>query len=149
MKIVMTAGCFDILHPGHIHYLKEAKSIGGEDSILIVVVARDSTVKRIKGKEPIFDEETRRFMVEQLKPVDKAVLGYEGKDLTRIVFDIKPDIIVLGYDQKIDENELADKLKRNGLSSKIFRASKYSGRFKSSSEIINCIIKKTLGEHNG
>ncbi len=145
----MTAGCFDIIHPGHIHYLREAKDIGGEDSILIVVVARDSTVERIKGKEPIFDEETRRFIVEQLKPVDKAILGYECKDLTKIVLDIKPDIIVLGYDQKIDENELAEKLKRNGLTSKIFRASKYTGRFKSSSEIINRVIRKFQGEHDG
>ena len=88
-------------------------------------------------------------MVEQLKPVDKAVLGYEGKDLTRIVLDIKPDIIVLGYDQKIDETELADKLKRNGLSAKICRTSKDTGQYKSASKINNCIIKNASGEHDG
>ena len=145
MKKVMAAGCFDIIHPGHVHYLWEAKKIGGEESMLIVVVARDSTIRRVKGREPIFDEETRRFMVEQLKPVDKAVLGYESADPSKIVLEIKPDIIVLGYDQKIDERSFSEKLRNKGLSVKVVRASKYNGRFNSSSRIVEDIIRKVRG----
>ena len=102
MKRVMAQGVFDILHPGHLHYLKESKKLGDE---LVITIARDSRVKEKKGL--YFDENDRREMVESLKPVDRAILGSEG-DIYSTVKEIDPDIITLGYDQKHDEQEVKE-----------------------------------------
>ncbi len=120
MVRVMATGVFDILHPGHILFLEEAKKLGDE---LIVVVARDSTAKRFKHR-PIMGEEDRRFMVEYLKPVDKAILGHEG-DIYRIVEEIKPNIIVLGYDQKFGEEEIEKECEKRGIKVKVVRLPKF------------------------
>ncbi|HEX08343.1 MAG TPA: FAD synthase [Thermoplasmatales archaeon] len=122
MVRVMATGTFDLLHIGHLYYLEEAKKLGDE---LIVVVANDETVKKNKHN-PVTPQEMRRRIVEALKPVDKAVIGYKD-DFLKIVEEIKPDIIALGYDQKFDENEIKETLKRRGLNVKIVRCSKYSG----------------------
>ena len=122
MVRVMATGTFDLLHIGHLYYLEEAKKLGDE---LIVVVANDETVKKNKHN-PVTPQEMRRRLVEALKPVDKAIIGYKN-DFLKIVEEIKPDIIALGYDQKFDENEIKETLKRRGLNVKIVRCSKYSG----------------------
>ncbi len=120
MVRVMATGVFDILHPGHVLFLQEAKKLGDE---LVVVVARDSTVERLKHR-PIMNEEIRRFMVESLKPVDRAVLGHED-DMYKTVEDVKPDIIVLGYDQKFSEEEIEEECKKRGLKVRVVRLKKY------------------------
>ena len=120
MVRVMASGVFDILHPGHVLFLREAKKLGDE---LIVVVARDSTAERLKHR-PIMREDVRRFLVESLKPVDRAILGHED-DMYKTVEEIKPDIIVLGYDQKFDEREIEEECRRRGLNVKIVRLGKY------------------------
>ncbi|MCK5559731.1 MAG: FAD synthase, partial [Thermoplasmata archaeon] len=101
MVKVMASGVFDIIHLGHIHYLRESKKLGDE---LIVVVATDDTVRKFKH-EPINTETIRVELVNELKPVDKAVLGYEG-DMYKIVEELKPDIITIGYDQEFDSQEI-------------------------------------------
>jgi FAD synthetase len=127
----MATGVFDILHPGHVHYLSESKKLGDE---LLVVVARDSTAHR-NGKKPLFDENSRLKMVNELKPVDRAILGHEG-DIFKTVLDNKPDIITLGYDQNFDADKIEEKCRELGLSTKVVRISKYDGkRFQSSSEV--------------
>jgi FAD synthetase len=105
MTKIMAQGVFDIIHPGHLHYFRESKSLGDE---LVVVIARDSRVKEEKGL--FFDEEERREMVEALKPVDKAVLGSEG-DIYSTVEEIDPNVITLGYDQEHDEEKVRDMAK--------------------------------------
>ncbi len=120
MVRVMATGVFDILHPGHVLFLREAKKLGDE---LVVVVARDSTVERLKHK-PIMNEEIRRFMVESLKPVDRAVLGHKD-DMYKTVEDLRPDIIVLGYDQKFDEKEIEEECRKRGIKVKVVRLKKY------------------------
>ncbi len=120
MVRVMASGVFDILHPGHVLFLQEAKKLGDE---LVVVVARDSTAKKFKHK-PIMPEEVRRFLVESLKPVDRAVLGHED-DMYKTVEEIKPDIIVLGYDQKFSEEEIEEECRKRGLDVKVVRLKKY------------------------
>ena len=75
MTTVMAFGSFDVLHPGHIYYLKESKRLGDK---LVVVVAKDSTIKKIKGQEPKYTEKQRLEHVRDLPMVDKAVLGYEA-----------------------------------------------------------------------
>jgi len=122
MVRVMATGTFDLLHIGHLYYLEEAKKLGDE---LIVVIANDETVRKNKHN-PVTPQEMRRRLVEALKPVDKAVIGYKD-DFLKIVEEIKPDIIALGYDQNFDEEEIRNALKRRGLNVKIVRCSKYSG----------------------
>ncbi len=120
MVRVMASGVFDILHPGHVLFLREAKKLGDE---LIVVVARDSTAAKLKHM-PIMREEVRRFLVESLKPVDRAILGHED-DMYKTVEEIKPDIIVLGYDQRFDEREIEEECRKRGLEVKVVRLEKY------------------------
>jgi len=98
MKTVLAFGTYDLFHLGHEYFLREAKKYGDR---LVVVVARDANVERIKGRSPQQDEETRRAVVEEFEAVDEAVLGYEewGKHM-RVLEDIAPNVICLGYDQK-------------------------------------------------
>ena len=110
MKRVMASGVFDIIHTGHISYLEQAKSLGDE---LIVVVACDDTVRKNKH-EPITPENMRQRIVSSLKPVDMAVIGRHG-DIFGIVKELKPDIIVLGFDQNFGEDSLREGLNNNGL----------------------------------
>ncbi|MDI6856297.1 MAG: FAD synthase [Candidatus Thermoplasmatota archaeon] len=135
MVKVMATGVFDILHPGHIYYLEEAKKLGDE---LVVVVARDSTVKLHKH-EPITNEKMRLAMVQALKPVDKAVLGYEG-DVYRIVKELKPDIIALGYDQAHNEEKIRADLEKLGLKVKVVRLPEFANDLSGTRRIIRKII---------
>jgi FAD synthetase len=118
---VMATGVFDILHPGHVHYLTESKKLGDE---LIVVVARDSVAKEMK-RLPLIPENIRVKMVEALKPVDKAILGLEG-NIYDILSIVKPDIVALGYDQDFDTEEIISEAKKRGLDVKVVRISQYS-----------------------
>ena len=120
MVKVMATGTFDLLHMGHIYYLKEAKKLGDN---LVVVVAKDSTVRKLKH-EPVNPEEIRLDLIKEVKVVDEAYLGYED-DMYSIVEEIKPDIIALGYDQIHDENTIKSELKKRKLNAKIIRLSEY------------------------
>jgi len=137
-KRILVGGVFDIIHVGHIKFLWAAKKLA-EPSELIVVVARDNTVMRLKGRSPIFSEKERLEIVSNLKPVDKAVLGYkidEENAFYRIISELKPDIIALGYDQKFDENKIMTWAKENNLSITIIRLPKFSFQgLNSSSEV--------------
>jgi len=133
---VMASGVFDILHPGHIYFLEESKSLGDE---LVVVVAKDSTVRKRKH-EPITPEKMRLKMVESLKIVDKAVLGYEDDPL-KVVEELKPDIIAIGYDQAFEPKELEEKIRQRGLEVKVVRLKKLEDELNGTRKIIKKIIE--------
>ncbi len=116
MVRVMATGVFDLLHLGHLYFLEEAKKLGDE---LVVVVATDNTARELKHI-PVTSQDMRVRMVEGLKPVDRAVLGYED-DRYKIVEEVKPDIIALGFDQKHDEERIKNDLKDKGLDVKVVR----------------------------
>lgn len=116
MVRVMATGVFDLLHPGHVYFLEEAKRLGDE---LVVVVARDQTARRLK-QEPYVPEHIRREMVEALKPVDRAILG-SATDIYQTVVDVRPDIIALGYDQRWNEQEVEAECARRGVPAKVVR----------------------------
>ena len=122
MVKVMATGTFDLLHLGHIYYLKEAKKLGNK---LVVVVATDATVKRLKH-EPVNPEEIRLNLIKELKIVDEAYLGHED-DIYEIVEEIKPNIIALGFDQLHDKNKIENELKKRNINAKIVRLKKYNG----------------------
>jgi FAD synthetase len=100
---VVCAGTFDHLHPGHISFLNQAKALGSE---LIVIVARDKTVRRIKGITPDHDEKRRKHDVEWARIADRVVLGNEDEDIFSILHILSPDIVALGYDQRISEEKI-------------------------------------------
>jgi len=125
MNTVLAFGTFDYFHPGHAAYLKQASSLG---DYLIVVVARDVNVQKIKNKQARQTEEQRKDEIEkQIKKFDikgKAVLGFKGRRLS-VLKKYKPDIIALGYDQQVDEHILYEELKSLNLKTKIKRLDSY------------------------
>ncbi len=124
MVRVMATGVFDLLHPGHLHFLASAKALGDE---LVVVVATDAMVRRRKH-EPVTPQEMRRQMVGALKVVDRAIVGRED-DIYKTVEEVRPDIIALGYDQSFREEDIQRELTKRGLSVKIVRLSKDESGF--------------------
>jgi FAD synthetase len=131
----MASGVFDILHLGHLHYLEESKKLGDE---LIVVIATDKRVRELKH-EPITNENTRLELIKAMKPVDKAILGSEG-DIYRIVEEIKPDIITLGFDQEHDEQRIIGELSERGLNVEVKRLPKFDTDLNGTRKIIQKII---------
>jgi FAD synthetase len=111
MRKVMVFGAFDGLHPGHLDFLRQAKKYG---NFLIVSVARNQNVKKIKGRNPLFDEEDRLQLVENIKIVDKAVLG-AAHDFYVHIKALAPDVICLGYDQWAQEDDVRKELAEVGL----------------------------------
>lgn len=130
MTTVMCAGTFDVVHPGHLFYLTEAKRFGDR---LVVVVGRDSTVERIKKRTPKHDEHQRLENIRGLDLVDKAVLGHQSGSIFEIISEIKPDVICLGYDQHVQKAELEEELVRRDLKARVIRIGAFmSHKYKSS-----------------
>jgi len=137
MSKVLATGTFDLLHPGHVHYLRESAEKGDE---LVVIVARESMVSH--KNPPVVPEEQRREMVEALGVVDHAVLGSEDS-IFEPLHDIRPDVITLGHDQHYDEDDLREELRDRGFDADVVRT---SGRDEGDEEILSTssIIEKIL-----
>ena len=116
-KIVLAGGVFDIIHPGHIHTLNTAKALG---DVLVVAIATDKTAQKMKKRQPLHNQKLRHELVSCLSMVDSAVIGHE-EDIFETVKEVKPDIIVLGYDQVHQEKFINDGCKRINLDVKIVR----------------------------
>jgi FAD synthetase len=140
MVKVMATGTFDLLHMGHIYYLKEAKKLGDR---LVVVVATDTTVRKLKH-DPITPQEIRLNLIKELRVVDEAYLGHEN-DIYTIVEEIKPDIIALGFDQIHNAATIQADLKKRKLNIQVVRLSKYQGE--SDLEGTRRIIQKVIAAH--
>ena len=117
MKKVLVFGTFDTLHPGHMDFFEQARSLGDE---LHVVVARDETVQLVKGNLPSQNETTRAGQVAQSKSVSKVHLGYVD-DKYKIIEEIRPDIIALGYDQEAFVDALGQELEKRSIPADIVR----------------------------
>jgi FAD synthetase len=142
-RIVLASGVFDLLHLEHVKFLEEAKKAGGKNAELIVIIARDSTVEGNKGSKPVMPENQRRALVESLKVVDEAVLGFEKFDIGDAIDRIKPDVIALGYDQAAMERRVRDYVDKHGLKVKVVRVGKFEeDELDSSSKIRQKIIEK-------
>jgi len=151
MRKVLVCGVFDLLHLGHLHFFSQAKKFGNH---LTVLVARDSTVRKVKRSPPFFKERERMALLSSLKIVDKVVLG-STKNFFEGVKKAKPDVLVLGYDQLdsvarmlgvskvISAKDLEKTFARKGLKIKIVRLSKgwMPGRFKSSKVKVHLRVK--------
>ncbi len=124
-KVVLASGAFDLLHLGHVKYLEEAKKAGGKGSKLIVIVATDGTVEKSKGRKPVMPQEHRRALVESLKVVDKAILGNEVFDMSKVIDEIKPNVIALGYDQANIEAKVRETIADKDWGIKVVRIRKF------------------------
>ncbi|ELY64534.1 adenylyltransferase/cytidyltransferase family protein [Natrinema versiforme] len=116
-RTVIAQGTFDILHPGHVHYLEEAAAMGDE---LHVIVARTTNVDHKAA--PICPASQRRDMVAALEAVDEARLGHE-EDIFVPIEEIDPDVIALGHDQHHDDAAIAAELESRGIDCEVRRAS--------------------------
>jgi len=139
MVRVLATGTFDILHPGHLCFLSEAKALGDE---LYVIVARDSMVKH--KPKPIVPEAQRLAVVQGLRIVDKAMLGSE-KDMFEPLREIKPDIVAIGSNQHFDEKELEKQLRAHSIHARVVRIQAFEDCDLCSS---GAIIRRIL-ERNG
>lgn len=130
MKKVLAFGTFDQLHPGHLNFLKQAKKYGA----VFVVVARDQTVKKKKGRLPKQKEKKRLNEIKKTGLVTKVFLGnLQNKYLS--LKKIKPDIICLGYDQIFFTKDIPKKIKEFNLKTKIIRLKAYKPNIYKSSKI--------------
>ena len=126
MKTVLTSGAFDLIHYGHIRLLEEAKRLGGPGARLVVIVARDETIRRLKGHSPVIPEDQRRALVEALRVVDEALLGYRDLDMTTVLDRVKPDVIAVGYDQDGIEAMAKKAIEERGLKIEVKRISRFA-----------------------
>ena len=122
---MLATGVFDLLHLGHLRFLQESKRKGGLGSKLVVVVARDKTVFRRKGKGPVIPEDQRRELVGALRAVDRAILGREEIDLLGILKEVKPNIVCVGYDQDEIRTAVTRLIAKQGLPIKVVRIRRF------------------------
>jgi FAD synthetase len=137
---VVAQGTFDVLHPGHLHYLREAAALG-ED--LHVIVARRTNVTHKEA--PVLDGRQRREMVAALAPVDRAHLG-DDEDIFVPIEAIDPDVIALGHDQHHDDAVLERALTDRGIDCSVVRTSgrepAYEGELLSTGDILDRVLAR-------
>ncbi len=137
LTTILTFGTFDHIHPGHHHYLTSAKAQGGK---LITIIARDSSVEKIKKFVPDHPENERRQMVADLGIADEVVLG-DTDDHLRCIHQYRPDIIYLWYDHHVDDSYLETYCRSLGLPTKIMRGKAFHPEIYKSS-----LVRKKLKE---
>lgn len=132
MKTVLVFGAFDVIHPGHIDFLKQARECGER---LVVSIARDSYIKQWKGKVPIHSEETRRQYVLRTGLVDEALLGDEVPGSYTLVRRIHPDVVCLGYDQDLFRRDITAWLARHAPETSVVTLKPYKPETYKSSKL--------------
>ena len=141
-KVVLASGTFDLLHLGHVKYLEEAKRAGGKNAELIVIVARDSTVEKRKGKKTVMPEDQRRSLVESLKVVDEAILGFEGFSIDKVIEKINPDVIAVGHDQDGIERDVRKAVAEKKYNVQVAKIGRFGKKeLNSSSKIMRKIVE--------
>jgi FAD synthetase len=129
IRVVFIGGGFEVIHYGHIYTIDKAKSLG---DVLVVSVARDTTIRRRKKREPLVNEKDRVKLLSSLKKVDSAILGVKG-DIYVTLQKVGPDIVALGYDQYHMEKEVLKEARRRGMTVKVVRLDSPYPKLKTSS----------------
>ena len=139
-RVALAQGTFDLLHPGHVHYLREAAEYGDE---LHVIVARCDNVTHKPA--PVCPDRQRCEMVAALSVVDEARLGDED-DFYVPVRAIDPDVVVLGFDQHHDPEEIRTALRDRGVDADVVRASgrepRYEGEILSTNRLVDRLLER-------
>ena len=110
-KVVFTNGCFDILHAGHLHLLREAKRLG---DILIVALNGDGSVKKIKGPQrPLLPQAERAELIASLEMVDYVTI-FDETEPYNLIMELKPDVLAKGGDWPQDKIVGGHVVEKNG-----------------------------------
>lgn len=117
IRVVFIGGGFELIHYGHVYTISEARKLG---DVLVVAVARDSTIRRRKKREPLISERDRVRLLSSLRQVDAAILGVEG-DIYVTLEKVTPDVVALGYDQYHMEDEVKREAARRGMKIEVVR----------------------------
>ncbi|MBI3840445.1 MAG: FAD synthase [Thaumarchaeota archaeon] len=117
IRVVFIGGGFEVIHIGHLYTVESAKALG---DVLVVSVARDSTIRRRKKREPVAGEKERVRLLSALRAVDAAILGVEG-DIYETLSKVRPDVVALGYDQYHGEADIKRQAAKRGLKVKVVR----------------------------
>lgn len=139
MNKIIVFGTFDIFHEGHRDFLKQTKRHG---DFLRVVVARDANVEKIKGRIPKNNERIRMAEIIKSALADEVVLG-SPTDKYDAIKEYKPNVICLGYDQKVNMDELKKVLRENNLEdTEIIKLKPYMPEKYKSSIILKSVQEK-------
>lgn len=115
-RVVFTNGCFDLLHPGHVSYLRAACSLG---DALVVGLNSDASVRRLKGQpRPVVPEKDRAAVLEALEPVD-AVIIFDEDTPIRLMRELEPAVYVKGGDYRIQDLPEAEVAMKFGAEARI------------------------------
>ncbi|MWV64162.1 adenylyltransferase/cytidyltransferase family protein [Halorubrum sp. JWXQ-INN 858] len=139
MRRVVAQGTFDLLHPGHVHYLEDAARHG--DELHAIVARRENVTHKPK---PILANRQRRDMVAALAVVDEAHVGHP-EDIFAPIERIDPDVIVLGYDQHHETSDIEAALAERGLECQVERATAREPRddeVLSTGDIVDRILRR-------
>ena len=120
-KTVLAFGSFDLLHAGHENFLSQAREHGDH---LTVILARDKTIRSVKGRPPVNSERRRLKNLRQTGWADEVQLGNHN-DKHKIILKLRPQVIALGYDQFVFTQTLQNTLIRHSLDTEIIRLSPY------------------------
>ncbi|MFB6267246.1 MAG: adenylyltransferase/cytidyltransferase family protein [Halodesulfurarchaeum sp.] len=140
MTLVVAQGTFDIVHPGHVHYLGEAAAMG--DALHVIVARRENVTHK---EPPILPDRQRRDVVQALEMVDEAHLGHP-EDIFVPIEELQPDVIALGYDQHHEVESIQAELDRRDIDCDVRRASgrdpAFEGELLSTADIIDRVIEE-------
>jgi len=117
IRVVFMGGGFELIHYGHVYTISKARSLG---DVLVVSVARDSTIRKRKKREPLINERDRVRLLSSLRDVDAAILGVKG-DIYITLQRVEPDIVALGYDQYHMEEEVKREARKRGMRVRVVR----------------------------
>ncbi|MBI4450075.1 FAD synthase [Candidatus Uhrbacteria bacterium] len=133
MRRVLAFGVFDLIHPGHLAFLRQAKRLGDE---LVVVVTRDDAAEREKGRRPRLTAKERAQLIASVRWVDRVVIGDPPKRYFSVIRRLKPNIIALGYDQPCDISAFRTILRSLGLpKTRVVRLREHKGHRYHSSKL--------------
>jgi D-glycero-beta-D-manno-heptose 1-phosphate adenylyltransferase len=110
-RVVFTNGCFDLIHPGHVRYLRAAKALG---DVLVLGLNSDASVRRLKGPErPLVPEKARAEVMAALEMVDYVTVFGEDTPF-ELISALQPDVLVKGGDWKVDDIVGSDVVRARG-----------------------------------
>ncbi len=149
-RVVLTTGAFEVIHPGHIYLLRQARRLAGKKGKVIVVLATDETIRQRKGREPVMGERERLQVVSSIRYVDKVVIGYRPLSFERVLKRFRPDVVLFGYDQTEVEKAFREFVASRGIKVRIVRAKALPGTEKmSTTAILNRAISNATSQRSG
>jgi FAD synthetase len=149
-RVVLTTGAFEVIHPGHVYLLKQARRLAGKRGKVIVVLATDETIRQRKGREPVMGERERLQVMSSIRYVDRVVIGYRPMSFEKVFRRFKPDVVLFGYDQTEIERAFREFVASRGIRVRVVRAKALPGTEKvSTTAILNRAVSNATSQRPG